>query len=191
MPGNRERIMQEALKLFSQRGCAAVSMRDIAAEVGIKASSIYNHFDSKQSIVSALFAEAEAVKERLCASFLGKLERVDEVERSSFVEAGVFYITGYLHDPGVGPLLELLEKERFGDEGAERTWKALLAEAPMEHQSAVFRRLMERRLMPEDDACLLAAEYQALIVLAYFTGDTALLRVQLDRFYTRAFARSK
>lgn len=43
----RELIMQEALDLFAAKGYAAVSMRDIAAAVGIRASSIYHHFSGK------------------------------------------------------------------------------------------------------------------------------------------------
>ena len=35
----KEAIMNTALKMFSEKGYAAVSMRDISGEVGIRASS--------------------------------------------------------------------------------------------------------------------------------------------------------
>jgi AcrR family transcriptional regulator len=51
----KEKIMDEAIKLFSERGYDSVSMRDIAANVGIKAASIYNHFSSKKDILKEIY----------------------------------------------------------------------------------------------------------------------------------------
>lgn len=50
----RERIVEAALDLFSRQGFAATSMRQIAAAVGIRASSLYNHFAGKEAIFSAI-----------------------------------------------------------------------------------------------------------------------------------------
>jgi AcrR family transcriptional regulator len=52
----KERIVDEAIMLFSQMGYDAVSMRDIAVKVGIKAASIYNHFHSKKDILEEMYA---------------------------------------------------------------------------------------------------------------------------------------
>ncbi|MDA3022831.1 MAG: TetR/AcrR family transcriptional regulator [Actinomycetota bacterium] len=46
-----DEIRQAALQQFAQSGYDASSMRDIAASVGIKAASLYNHFDSKEKIL--------------------------------------------------------------------------------------------------------------------------------------------
>ena len=46
-----DEIRQAALEQFAQSGYDASSMRDIAASVGIKAASLYNHFDSKEEIL--------------------------------------------------------------------------------------------------------------------------------------------
>ena len=43
----KELILLEALKLFADKGYEGVSVRDIAAEVGIRQSSLYKHFDRK------------------------------------------------------------------------------------------------------------------------------------------------
>ena len=53
----RDKIFNEATKLFSRQGYHAVSIRNIATEVGIKQSSIYNHFGSKEAILDEILAE--------------------------------------------------------------------------------------------------------------------------------------
>nr|AGS53079.1 transcriptional regulator, TetR/AcrR family [uncultured bacterium contig00036] len=51
----KEKIMDAAARLFSDKGYDCVSMRDIAAVVGIQAASIYNHFPSKRDILLSLY----------------------------------------------------------------------------------------------------------------------------------------
>lgn len=53
----RERIVIESLKLFAKKGYDGVSMREIAAAVGIKGASLYNHFKGKEDIFHAIFTE--------------------------------------------------------------------------------------------------------------------------------------
>jgi AcrR family transcriptional regulator len=54
-PENRKaEIIYTASKLFKEKGYSAVTMRDLAKEMGIKAASLYNHISSKQEILSTL-----------------------------------------------------------------------------------------------------------------------------------------
>ena len=45
------RVRDAALKLFAQGGYAAVSMRAIAAEVGVQAGALYNYTPDKQTLL--------------------------------------------------------------------------------------------------------------------------------------------
>lgn len=47
----KEQIIKTAAKLFKEKGYAAVTMRDIAKALDIKAASLYNHITSKQDIL--------------------------------------------------------------------------------------------------------------------------------------------
>ena len=49
----KERILMTSTVLFARKGYAAVSMRDIARSIGIKPSSLYNHFESKERLWAA------------------------------------------------------------------------------------------------------------------------------------------
>ena len=51
---NKEKIFDVSINLFSEYGYDGVSIRQIAKEVGIRESSIYNHFPSKESILDAI-----------------------------------------------------------------------------------------------------------------------------------------
>ncbi len=47
----RQAILNAAAKLFKERGYTATTLRDVADEAGMKAGSIYYHFDSKDAIM--------------------------------------------------------------------------------------------------------------------------------------------
>ncbi|MDR1111041.1 MAG: TetR/AcrR family transcriptional regulator; helix-turn-helix transcriptional regulator [Deltaproteobacteria bacterium] len=49
----------ESTVLFAKKGFDAVSIRDIAAVIGIKPSSLYNHFESKEALFDAVIKHAE------------------------------------------------------------------------------------------------------------------------------------
>ena len=47
-------ILEESAILFNEMGYSATSMNDIAKKIGVRASSLYNHINSKQEILSIL-----------------------------------------------------------------------------------------------------------------------------------------
>lgn len=50
-------ILKTALDLFSKHGYAGASIRQIAREVGVRESAIYNHYKSKEEIFFAILKE--------------------------------------------------------------------------------------------------------------------------------------
>ncbi len=51
------RAREAALALFARHGYAAVSMREIASEVGVGAGALYNHFATKQDLLVELMTD--------------------------------------------------------------------------------------------------------------------------------------
>lgn len=51
----KQAIFETAVDLFSHQGYAGTSMREIACAVGIKESSIYNHYKNKEDILHSIF----------------------------------------------------------------------------------------------------------------------------------------
>lgn len=56
-PLTRKQILDSSLRLFSEKGFARTSVRDIAQAAGITDAAIYYHFDSKRDLFEALLDE--------------------------------------------------------------------------------------------------------------------------------------
>jgi AcrR family transcriptional regulator len=54
-PARKQRILDAAADLVARNGFSAVSMEDIGGAVGITASAIYRHYDSKTAVLVAMF----------------------------------------------------------------------------------------------------------------------------------------
>src|SRR5438094_10024531 len=53
--GTRERIVDSALHLFSERGTAAVSVRELADAAGVTVPGLYYHFASKADLIREVY----------------------------------------------------------------------------------------------------------------------------------------
>ena len=71
---SRDRILESAIDLFSQRGYAATGVYDIARAAGIEKTALYWHFGSKEGLLAA-------VLDRIDAEFVEQI--VKRVARSS------------------------------------------------------------------------------------------------------------
>ena len=53
----RREILSAAWAAARENGMAALTLRDVAERVGMRAPSLYSHFDSKHAIYDAMFAD--------------------------------------------------------------------------------------------------------------------------------------
>lgn len=68
-------LLDAAAKLFASKGYRETTMRDIGAEVGMQAGSVYYHFKSKEELLLAVYAIAvDGIEARL----LDALEGVED-----------------------------------------------------------------------------------------------------------------
>lgn len=72
----REAILDAAERLFSARGVDGVAVRDLARELGLTASSLYNHFPGKQALYEAVLERGlRPIVEMVQASWQDRLDR--------------------------------------------------------------------------------------------------------------------
>ena len=53
----KQKILDNAIQLFAMKGYTETSVRELAAAVGIKEASLYNHFSSKNAILEQILEE--------------------------------------------------------------------------------------------------------------------------------------
>ena len=182
----KDTIIEKSLELFAEKGYSAVSMRDIAGAVGIRSSTIYYYFKSKQDIFGAMTEKAETAIGEQEGIFIQALNSVSEIKREELVLAGVHHVTDYLRNEKMDQLLRTLESERFHDASANMVWKRFLFDMPAKHEEKVFENLLDRGLVT-GEAKMLADEYHSIIMLGYFSEDTDRLADMLRDFYNRVF----
>ena len=79
----RERLLAAAVELFGSQGFEATSMKELAAAAGVRAPAIYNHFESKESMLAEVtiwvledFHRAVVVKDNPADSPFDRLEHL-------------------------------------------------------------------------------------------------------------------
>ncbi|GAB2940534.1 TetR/AcrR family transcriptional regulator [Hymenobacter coalescens] len=72
-PNRRQLILDEAAKLFKQKGFGGTSMRDLAREVGMEAASMYNHIKSKDEILDLICT-------RIAGIYISQLADIEQTE---------------------------------------------------------------------------------------------------------------
>jgi TetR/AcrR family transcriptional regulator len=154
-----ERILDAAEALFAERGYAATTLRDVAAVVGVRNPSLYNHFSSKEALYAAVLERGiRPVFEALA----GWVERAEHADQGAIA----LEMTRLLAERPA--LAKLIQHEVLG--GAEHV-TPMLREwlGPVLGQA---RRMVEmgppgRRWRPEHLPNLILAMYQ--IIVGYFT----------------------
>src|SRR5579864_7715398 len=54
----RREILDAAWEIARRDGLSAVTLREVAGRIGMRSPSLYSHFDSKNAIYDAMFAQA-------------------------------------------------------------------------------------------------------------------------------------
>jgi len=174
----KERILETALKLFSERGFEAVSVRDIAFEVGVKESAMYRHFSSKQAVFDQLVEDYLTKSATFMGGIhaqptedLGYLARSAEIYKhlndEDFLRLGGSVFTDFLMQPDVLRFWRMISIERLGNKSLAQMWKSHLFDEPIAFQTSLFGLLIKLGAIKEIDPELLALEFFSPLLLLY------------------------
>ena len=174
----RERILSEALELFSQQGYGGVSVRDIARAVGIRESSLYNHFRGKQAIFDAIvercLEQAEAYFHAAGLPFdvgddPSRYRGAGLEELQTLIEETFRF---FFDDPQNVRFRLLLLVSQFSDSRCRDLYRALYRDRCVRVQSDIFSRLMEAGELRREDPEAVAAEFHGPMFLLFHTCDS-------------------
>ena len=168
----RDRILLEALRLFSQRGYDAVSVEQIAAAVGIKAPSLYKHYKSKRDIFDAIFEETTrrygAFTDAISIHIQNSEQDValfESITADALVEKVKALIDYSLHDEYVSLFRRMMTIEQFRSPELSELYSRRYVNQIHDYHSGLFTKMIAAGVLVDEDPVILAMMYDAPILV--------------------------
>lgn len=156
----KKNIIETGIELFSQRGYSGVSIRDITKEVGIKESSLYKHFKSKEELIDTIFYNFR----KACSEILPPMEYLDRIVASmnlkSFLEQGWVNFKRHIDDPINQKIWRIMYIELFRHPQAKEIYTNDIVKRTIDCLEIVFTKMAEVGKMKSMEPKMLAIEYQ-------------------------------
>jgi len=155
----RERILNVALELFTEKGFDGASLREIAERLGVTKAAIYYHFASKDDILMALHM-------RLHEFGKDALSRMTE-------EPVTLELWGELLDQILGRMLAQRKLFLFHERNQAALEKLHRKDHDAEHDDIQdkFRRVLADRRVPLRDRVRMATSFGAVFAGLFMSGD--------------------
>jgi AcrR family transcriptional regulator len=155
----RERILNVALDLFTEKGYDGASLREIAESLGVTKAAIYYHFASKDDILMALHM-------RLHEFGKGALSKMTE-------EPVTLELWGELLDQVVGQMLAQRKLFLFHERNQAALEKLHREDHDAEHDDIQdkFRRVLADPRVPLRDRVRMACSFGAAFAGLFMSGD--------------------
>ena len=165
----RDKILDAALTLFSEKGYDGVGVDLIGENAGIKGPSLYRHFKGKEDILNSLIEKVEAYYE---LNF-GSENHIDRIPESmeELLTFSMERIRFTMHDGMLQKTRRILAMEQF-----RNPW---IAELTSKHHmdglqgmfQKIFEAMMETKILKMDDAETMSLEFVAPVSLLIHTYD--------------------
>lgn len=179
----KEKILIEALNLFSIKGYDPVSVREIAYAVGIKESSLYNHFKNKQDIFDSILNEYSSRwadifsliqltgDDRQIVADDRTVNMYKTMTNDKFAEIAGIVFDYYMTDEINVKLRKVLTIEQYRSEHLADLFRKVSFEESLEFQATLFKGLMDAGSFIQTDPYILALEFFSPIFLIFYKYD--------------------
>ncbi|WP_165044173.1 TetR/AcrR family transcriptional regulator [Adlercreutzia sp. ZJ138] len=192
----REEILNVSMTLFATRGFKATTVKEIAATVGIKDASLYNHFPGKQAIFDAIiereltriehaFQDSNAMFDMSDSSSISIAHSIDQLEDALMKSYEPFFT-----DAGMIALRKMLTVNQFESEQAGVLYRRIFLDQPLAFQTSVFERLIAMRAFAQGNARIAAYESYGPVFVMLSQGLSWKEAQPKIRALLRAFERS-
>ena len=159
----KDRILDSALTLFSEKGYDGVGVDLIAEKAGIKGPSLYKHFKGKEDILDSLIEKVETHYRDNFGSVInpGKIpETMDEL-----ITLSLKRIEFTIHDPMIKKVRRMLAMEQFRNSRIAVLTTKYNIDIVQGIYHKIFQTMMENGIMRQSDPALLAMSFTAPISL--------------------------
>ena len=157
----KERILDEALRQFSQKGYDGTNIRELTASLGLVKSSMYKHYKSKEEIWNSLLDRMIAYYNECFGSAENLPPVPDTLDELTAMTMRMVDIT--VHDERIVMTRKLLSIEQYRDERARQLATKHFLTGLTEMFTYIFDGMMKKGLLRNDDPQMLAFAYTAPI----------------------------
>lgn len=172
----KDKILIEALSLFSVSGFSGVSVRDIAKAVGIRESAIYKHYKNKQqlfdTIVEVSAGRIDSLQEELISKFNHNVNTKEVFPISIIQEIYCNIFLFYLTDDILSKFRRMMTIEHLKDNELNRKFKDMFIEKTLSYQSEVFRNLINEGKVNGTNPDIMAIHFYSPIFMLFFRYDS-------------------
>ena len=164
----KEKILIEALKLFSKKGYSAVYLSEIAESVNIKTPSLYKHYKSKQDIfnscVDAFTLQIEKVRDELKLPG-SKNEEIsyETINEQDLVNIAKSLFIFYLKDDIVSNFRKMLLIERYNNKKLNDIYEDIFINKALKYEERIFSTLIDKGIIKHNNPHILALEFYSPI----------------------------
>ena len=166
----KQRILDEALTLFSEKGYANVFVGDIAERVGIKAPSLYKHYKNKRAIFDAIielmntrFAEQAKALNINGTDAAADSKIYQDMSEENLLVLGRQLFLYYLHDDYNRKFRKMLTLEQFHDKELAKVYSKLYVDDPLSYQSMLLGMVAQAGLLHTDNVEIMTLHFYAPI----------------------------
>jgi len=179
----KEQIWKEALNLFSKYGYEGVSVKEIAKAVGIKDSSIYNHYKSKQEIFDTVLKQmSERMKKaRSTYTFPRLTNTVENYKNVSLQDLSSMcfdLFNYYLNDNLASKFRKMLIIEQYSNNKVSKLFNEIFIDDVLKYESSLFNSLIESGKFIKTDPYIMALHFYSPLFLLLFKYDSASIDLQ-------------
>lgn len=166
----KEKILDAALTLFSEKGYANVFVGDIADRVGIKAPSLYKHYKNKKAIFDAIIDEMNRRFEEQAKAMQinGSDAAVDAgiyktLPEDQLLKLGREFFLYYLHDDYNRKFRKMLTLEQFHDTDLAKVYSKLYVDDPLSYQGMLFGFMVMAGVLQTDNVQVMTLHFYSPI----------------------------
>ncbi len=174
----KQRILDEALTLFSEKGYANVFVADIAARVGIKAPSLYKHYKNKQAIFDAIIEEMNRrfVEQAGALQISGTDASVDaeiykQISEEQLIDLGKNLFLYFLHDDYTRRFRKMLTIEQFHDKKLADVYMKQYVDDPLSYQGMLLGMMSQTGILQTDNVEIMTLHFYAPIYMLLTVCD--------------------
>lgn len=164
----REKIINASIDLFAEKGFRDISVREIAKAVGIKASSLYKHYESKEDILESIFA---LFKEKMTQTAFGdeELKRyIGSASPEAYLNEAFSLFMRVMWSPLTVKIAKIITLEQQRNRSVRQFFMQELIEKPRQLLRYAFDLMAQIGLIHSADTGVLAEEYSSYIIYLYF-----------------------